>query len=124
MSKHTGEVIVDIGDKQMTLVYDWRALAEIKERLGTDGQVNAMNGDINALADLAAIGLMRHHKDVSASDIIDASPPVMPLVAIIDKALSASYFGPGGPPEENPQNPQTGIMTRLRMAWRLLIGRE
>ena len=121
---YTGETPIEIGGEELTLVFDWRALARMRAELGEDGQVRALGGDVEALAQLVEIGLARRHPGWDAGRVLDASPPLMATVDAVTKALNAAYFGPGGPPEDPPENPPKPTReTRSRRLWRRLTGR-
>ena len=124
---YTGDVPLEIGGVQLTLVYDWRALGRMRAELGKDGQAAALSGELKSLAVLVEIGLHRHHGDWNAARVTEASPPVMVTIDAVEKALSYAYFGPKGAAEEEPgENPQkpSSKPTLLSRLWRRLIGSE
>lgn len=127
MNAYTGEFEVEIQGQRLTVVYDWRALAAIRSELGMTGAELALGGgDLLALAKLIAIGLKRHHPEWTAELVLDASPPVTPVIEVIGAAMTAAYFGPGGAPPDSAEtegNPRVPSLTRLKTGWRRLTGR-
>lgn len=104
---YTAETPVDIGGKRLRLQFDWRALGAIKTAFGSAEIGDLLRGDRpEALASMLAIGLARHHPEQwTVERILDASPPVVPVVDALTKAINAAYYGPDGPPSEVSQNP-------------------
>lgn len=101
MNKYLGEVVLNIGGKEARLVYDWRALSEIQTKHGASILKDLFKGvSPDTIADILAIGFRKHNPEVTAAAILDASPPFVPMVQAIDKALSFSYFGADGIPDE------------------------
>jgi len=102
-SKHTGDTSIEIGGKTYTLVYDWRALARIQtEHEGEDAGAligKAQNGNVEVLASVLVAGLARHHPEMDADAVMDASPPLIPIVGAMAKALNRAYLGTDLPDE-------------------------
>lgn len=131
-NKYTGEAPVTIAGRVYTLVYDWQALARVKTELA-DTALDMVLGSAEpqALSVLVAIGLARHHPEMSAPAVFAASPPLMPTVAAVRYALHSAYWGPEGPPpevaEENPRRGLAAMLTSpgtgLSALWRWLAGR-
>lgn len=117
---YTGDVPIAVGDKALTLAFDYRALSRVRAELGADGQARALAGDVDLLPKLLAAGLARHHPDWTAERIAEVSPPIVPTTKAIEEALLAAYYGPDGPPPENPPPPPGTLWRRL---WRRLTGR-
>lgn len=105
-SPHTGEVAIEIDGRPHTLVFDWRALSAARALFGgRDLGLVLADGDPVATAGLLACGLARHHPEMTADRILDASPPLVPAAAAIGRALGYAYWGPGGRPAEDPPAP-------------------
>lgn len=95
MNKYTGETFIELGGKSYTIVFDWKALAAVRSLYGDEQDALLMRGDVNAVANVLACGLMRHHPEMTAEKIIDLSPPFIPTVKALDVALNAAYYGVG-----------------------------
>lgn len=96
-----GESPLVIDGKELTLVYDWPALAKLSKKFG--GNVNLFEPDV--LAGALEIGLLKHHKDVKASHILAASPPLIDAIAAFNMAMQRAYFGHKEPPKDAGANP-------------------
>lgn len=100
MNKYTGEFEVKIGEKTCTLVFDWRALAEIQSKYGVDILKELSRGiSFEIIADVLAIGFKKKSPEMTVDIILDASPAFVPMVQAIDKALAFAYFGADGVPD-------------------------
>src|SRR4051794_24089749 len=108
---YTGETPFKIGDKTLTLVFDWRAMAQAQEAHGKDVFKDLMNAGPEVIADVLAIGLSKNHPDITKEKVLDFSPPMIPAINTINQALLYAYFGPDGPPKD-PQTEDTGKKTR------------
>lgn len=101
MNKYTGEVDIKLGEKTCTLIYDWRAIAQIQSTLGkdfiTDLQKNVNPGSI---AEVLVIGLKKKNPEVTVDQILDASPPLLHTIEIVATAIGFAYFGAEGVPEK------------------------
>ena len=95
---HKGEVPLYINGTAYTLMFDWAALSKLKNAFN-DEQIDAViNGrDVVLLAEMIAIGLQRHHEGITADEVVTLSPPLVPTVEALDKALTYAYFGPDNP---------------------------
>jgi len=101
-NKYTAEVSITMGDKEHTIVFDWAALSTLKSAF-TDKQLDGVisGQDIEIMGEVMAIGLQRHHKGITAQEVVDLSPPLVIAVEALDKALTFAYYGKDGAPVEN-----------------------
>lgn len=95
-NKYTGEVSLDICGKRCVLVYDWRSLSRIKSEYGDEALRDLKSLAPETLAGILAAGLAKHHPDMTTDAILDLSPPLVPMIAAIDKAVCVAYFGADG----------------------------
>ena len=92
---YTGRASIKISNKECALVYDWDALAEFETEFEDKGILKRLtDASIGDLVKLALIGLKKHHPDMVADDIKQASPPIMLLAKAIDAAFLYAYWGP------------------------------
>lgn len=105
----TGETTVTLGEKDYRLQYTWNALAQISKKYGEDANLF----DPTILADVVAIGLHKHHPEVSAQQVTDFSAPIVDVIAAVHAALNFAYFGEKGSPVAGGENP---LMARTRKA--------
>lgn len=114
-SAHLGEVDVDLGGKQLTIVFTLRARSQIKTAFGDKATLSALlsGEDPEAFAKLLAIGLAKHHPGMTAETLLDMSIPLEPTRVAVLQALNYSMFGPDGPPKpkakkqgDEAENPQ------------------
>lgn len=99
-NKYTGEVTLDLAGVSCTLVYDWRALADIQSKYGEDAfdtLFEDINGDFEKLADILAAGLRRHHPEMTAAAVMEASPALLPVREAVHLAILAAFLGPEKP---------------------------
>ena len=105
-SNHTGETTVSLDGRDLVLVYDWRAISALRVALKGADVFEALAGsDPDALASIVAIGLARHHPEVNAARVLDASPPLVRTTHAAVKALNRAFWGAEVPPPADPQTP-------------------
>jgi hypothetical protein len=105
-ANHTGETSLSLGDQQLTLVFDWRAMSAVRTLLKGGDIFAALAGqDPDMLAALVAIGARRHHPDVTAESVLDASPPLVQTQAAVVKAINRAFWGAEVPPPADPPQP-------------------
>lgn len=93
-NKYTGEVPFKVGDKNGILVFDYAALAVIKSAIKPQEMDNLVQLSPEKLAIMAEAGFKKKSPDITASYIMEISPPVMQLAVAIDRALLFAYHGP------------------------------
>jgi hypothetical protein len=98
---HAGEARVTLGERQFTLVYDWRAFSMLG-KAGFTGMDNLTPYEPERLAEILAIGLARHHPEMTTERILDLSPPFIPAINAIMRAIAYALTGSEG---EQPANP-------------------
>lgn len=100
---------IEIAGKRRRIVYDWAAIAALQAKLGADAEAGinaaATKIDLPVLADVLAIGLHRHHPEITAADIFAASPPISRTIGVIRKALFSSFIGEEAPAASGPRPP-------------------
>ena len=95
-NQYTGTQEITLAGKTCQIVYDWLALSEIHTEYGKEIINNLFKAaSPEQMAGILAIGLKKHHADMTKEAILELSPPFIPTVAVIDKALAFAYFGPG-----------------------------
>jgi hypothetical protein len=121
---HAGEVIIAIGGRSYTLVYDWAAIANLTDAFGKEFDSvlgEAMDKlDTAVLARALEIGLRKHHpSELDAVAITQASPPLVSVNSAISEALTRAFWGAEKPQERSPANPPIARLTAL---WQRLSG--
>ena len=116
MNAVTGEKIVEINGQRLVMRFDWRALAEVEQRHGD--KPNLFSSD--TLAAVAAIGLRGKHPEMTAEQIIDLSPPLVPLAQAVQTALQWAYFGPEAVTEASEDSKKKNA-PRLDGFWRRIV---
>jgi hypothetical protein len=109
---HAGEARVTFGGQQFTLVYDWRAFSMLG-KAGFTGMDNLTPYEPERLAEVLAIGLARHHPEMTVERILDMSPPFIPVINAITRAIAYALTGPEGESPANP--PQTAAAHQKEM---------
>lgn len=105
-ANHTGETTLDLGGRLVTLVFDWRAMSAVRTLLQGGDIFAALAGqDPDLLAALVAIGARRHHPDLTAGAVLEASPPLVRTQAVVVKAINRAFWGAEAPPAADPPMP-------------------
>ena len=103
---HTGETTISLGREAVTLVFDWRAMSQVRTLLKGGDIFAALAGqDPEMLASLVAIGARRHHPEWTAAAVLEASPPLIPTQAAVVKAVNRAFWGQEAPPPADPPHP-------------------
>ena len=89
---YKGEIEVTVCGKTCRLKFDWTAITEILNTYGTKVFSEIVHATPETVARILAAGLRQ--EGITAEQIIKESPPLMPLMKAIDRAISAAYFGP------------------------------
>ena len=97
MNPITGESKVDIDGKEYTIRFDWSCLAEIESAHGDSP--NLFNPEI--VASVAAIGMKKHHPELTAAQILEMSPPLIPFATEVQRAMQYAYFGAESVPKDS-----------------------
>lgn len=93
-NKITGEVMLKMGGVDYTLQYTWRAQAKLNALLENNDIDVVLNGsDPEKLAAIITFGLEKHHPEITADFILEQSPPLIPTVTTLIKALNYARFG-------------------------------
>jgi hypothetical protein len=98
---HAGEARVVIEGKEYTLLFDWRAFSMLG-KAGFTGMESLTPYEPERLAEILAIGLARHHPEMTATRLLDISPPFLPVINALARAIGYALTGPG---EDKPANP-------------------
>lgn len=99
----SGITQIFLDGKEYRLQYTWNAIAAISRKFGDDTNLF----DPETLSDVIAIGLHKHHPDMTAADVANASPPIIEAITVVNQALQYAYFGDKEPPAEGALNPLT-----------------
>lgn len=97
VNKHTGEFEIRMGGRLFTGVFDWHALSELETAFGSPSELAKVlkpGGDALSRAKFLAIALKQRHPEVTAEKILEWRPPLFAMLATLDAALNAAYFGP------------------------------
>ena len=101
---YTADVTFDAGSLgSVTVHYDYTALAAIATEVGEDVFKILTGGDLESFAKVLAIGLRLHHPEITYTDVLAASPPLMPAQEAVNGALMYANWGPKGLPDPEDQ---------------------
>jgi len=104
-NKYKGETHLVIDGKKHTIDFDWNALAILKQTVTDKELEQVVSGEnLELVADVLAVGLKKHHPEMTAQMIMDLSPPFVTAVQALEQALTYSYFGASDPETAAPQN--------------------
>lgn len=101
---HVGEARLAFGGREFTLVYDWRAFSALG-KAGFTGLDALTPYEPERLAEILAIGLRRHHPEMTAEAVFAASPPFVPVIEAVARAIGYALAGPGTDREPDPPRP-------------------
>jgi hypothetical protein len=104
---HAGEARVTLGGREFVLVFDWRAFSMLG-KAGFTGMDSLSPYEPERLAEILAIGLARHHPEMTAARLLDLSPPFLPVINALARAIGYALTGPS---EDTPQSPQQPAAT-------------
>lgn len=109
MNKYTGDVEIDLNGAKFTLCYDWRAISEVQTKHGVEA-FQSLFKTPNPLvaAEILLCGLRKHHPDLKIETLLDMSPPIIPVIKAIDKAISVAFFGAENAPEDKTEVAKEG----------------
>jgi hypothetical protein len=108
----TGHKRVKIGGKSYTLRYPWKVLAEISAAHGDNPNLF----DIDTVAAVGAMGI--DDPEMTAEQIKELSPPLIPFAKNVQEALQWAYFGNEPLPAADPAEKKSP--RRMAGLWRHL----
>jgi hypothetical protein len=120
INKITGVSEVELGGETYSIKFDWDALSAIKDKYGDAPNMF----DASVVADVAAIGMAKHHPDITAEKIKDISPPLIPFADAVQTALQYAYFGAEAIPKEDTEEKKTSALTGWWNRIKQLLGME
>lgn len=115
----TGEYKIIIDGEEYTLRYDWKALSEVEAAHGDTP--NLFNSDI--VASVASFGMVRKHPEMTKDRIIELSPPLVPFINSVQKALNWAYFGKDSTPEDTEKKKMLPTLAGLLRLLKRLFGK-
>jgi hypothetical protein len=121
-NEHRGEVSIVIDGKPRTVIFDWDAIARLKNALGTDfdGKIAQAGSelDMETLAVALSVGLQRGWPKVSPTVVQAQSPPVVEVIRVLGDALNLAFYGntEAPPATVNPPNRQSRRASSSRRA--------
>lgn len=89
-----GEVPLQVEGRSLTLRLTWAAHDQLIERLGDD------YGSTSRLRDLSVLVEELSGGEISAEEVYEASPPVKPAMAAVQRAILLGWLGPDDAREE------------------------
>jgi hypothetical protein len=105
-NKYSGEVPIEIGGRDYTLVFTNRAIGDLETELGQAWTQEIRDGmAIETLVRVVTIGLRHRHPEMTADMVMDSLMPRVPATLALFQALRYAGWGPNGPPAEDPGNP-------------------
>ncbi|MEM7211431.1 MAG: hypothetical protein AAF479_05955 [Pseudomonadota bacterium] len=96
-----GVVSIVVGNETIPIRFTWRAIDQIATKWGDSWQNRLDSLGDQHLPDI--VDLLAASTGRPADFWYEASPPVIPTIALLQRALSTAFFGLEGPPAENPR---------------------
>ncbi len=107
---YRGEVEISFNGITTLLVFDWQAIAALQTEFGETWYAQLpekLGKDLEFTAKIVAIGLRRDMPDVTPAMVIVVSPPMIPTMRAVMRAVNLATFGEEAPkPEGAPDPPQ------------------
>lgn len=98
INKYTGEATLKIKGKDHIVFYGWDQIAKLKSVFSQEQINDVIDGnDCALLAEMLAVGLQKHHPDVTAAKIKENAPPIYEAITAVGLAIRFAYFGPDDP---------------------------
>ena len=129
VNRDRGEVALVMGGESYILHYDWAAVGRLRALLGIkdfDKKLRALGDGTKPkdMAEVVAIGLARNHPDITAEQILEIAPPLVPTVEAFNEALMLAFYGAAGAPEDDsPDGPLTSRATSSKRRGKRRTGR-
>jgi len=112
---YRGEYHVQIGDTLCTIRFDWDAIAKAFALYGDMAISDLFNGfKPDELAGLLAIVVEKNHPELTAEKIKEISPPYIPCVKALDKAMAYAYFGIESPDDAQKKSLIARMVQRIK----------
>ena len=103
-----------------TVAFTWDRIAQLIDAFGVEFDTKistaARNSDVATLAAIVAIG----NGDMTADEVMQASPPIQPTTEALITALNYAFHGTAGAPQLADENPTiaarllTSLVRRFR----------
>lgn len=113
---HRGEVSLEIRDKTYVLAYDYEALNELRTQFGNGFDSKFLQAASSWNVETVVVylhiamrganrvrktlGLEPVNPDMMEQELIQLSPPLIPMIEAIGKAMNMLLYGRSEPPEE------------------------
>lgn len=121
MNEHQQEVSIEIGGKPRVVIFDWEALAELRDAIGPEFDVKIAQAgyefNTGVLAVALSVGLKRHWPGVTPEVVKAASPAILEVIEALERALHPAFYGSK---EANPPNRKARRASASATAKRLL----
>jgi len=94
-NQYTGEYQLKLGGQDYTIKFSWRALGDLKTlypQMGVQEMLQSMNPYI--IADMIVCGAKEKHPELTQDKVLDLDIPIIPVVEVLDEAITAAYLGP------------------------------
>ena len=101
---YRGEIEIQLNGEPAILVFDWRAVSLLQKEFGEEWfkVTEKMGSDLELASRVVAIGLKKHMPAVTPERVMDASPPIVPVIRAVMEAITACM---GTQIEANPPQP-------------------
>jgi hypothetical protein len=85
---------IRIGMEIFSMRFTWAECEILEKKYGAAGP---RLGDLNILADVAAIGMQSFHAGMTGEKLREMNPPIFVLQASVNQALAFAYYGDKSP---------------------------
>jgi hypothetical protein len=101
---YRGEIEIQFNGYPAILVFDWHAISVMQKEFGEEWfkVTEKMGSDLDLASRVVAIGLRKHMPTVTPEMVMDASPPIVPVIRAVMEAITACM---GTKVEPNPPQP-------------------
>lgn len=113
-----GIVNIEIGGKDYALSFTWGKLAKLRTRYGDDFDKQIVKAtttyDFDDLAEMLSLGI---DEQLSPDEIKAISPPLVTVIAGINRALEYSFYGLEVPQELKKKTMLSMILSPIAFLW-------
>lgn len=105
---YNGEVAFKLLGKDCIIRFGWAELSKVHAQLGPKAIRSIYTSSAEEIATMLAIGISAKNPEITAADIVAESPPFLPVLQALDKAVTYSWLGADEPnDDEAPTEPTT-----------------
>ena len=99
-NKYLAQVPFKLGEKELTLEYDWRAVSELYSAFGPQCLRGLTLRAPDEIALFIHAGLKKNHPEITVDDVLNAQLPFLSVFEPIERGILFFFYGAEGPPAD------------------------